>query len=227
MSHVLIADDDPHIRQVIGIALEDAGMTVTEVENGKRAVTEAQRLSPDLVVLDVGMPEMDGFEACKAIRKRSDVPLLFLTARDEEINRVVGFELGADDYVVKPFSPRELVLRVRAILGRTREKIAEQPIVSHGDLTMDAERHLCQFAGETVELTGTEFGLLRALCEAPERVLSREQLIRAAYGANMHLSDRTVDSHIRNIRGKAAKAGYDDVIATVHGVGLKLGSCQR
>lgn len=225
MPHVLVVDDDPHIRQVITIALEDAGMDVTEAPNGQRAVQEAKRLAPDLVVLDIGMPEMDGFDACRAIRRQSDVPLLFLTARGEEINRVVGFEIGADDYVVKPFSPRELVLRIRAILSRGRTG-AQSDALAHGDLQMEKASHTCRIGGTAINLTGTEFAILRALLAAPERVLSRDALIRAAYGDNNQLSDRTVDSHIRNIRAKASEAGCNDVIETVHGVGLKLGSCR-
>lgn len=224
-SHVLVVDDDPHIREIISISLEDAGMTVTEVENGQRAVTEVARLSPDMVIMDVGMPELDGFDACRAIRRTSTVPLLFLTARDEEVNRVVGFELGADDYVCKPFSPRELVLRVRAILDRAQGP-APEATVTAGDLTMEPLRHVCTLNGKPLDLTGTEFLILRAFLEARDRVLSRDQLIRAVYGDNNRMSDRTIDSHIRNIRQKADDLGYRDVITTVHGVGLKLGSCR-
>lgn len=224
-SHVLVVDDDPNIREIISISLEDAGMTVTEVENGQRAVTEVGRLAPDIVIMDVGMPELDGFDACRAIRRNSSVPLLFLTARDEEVNRVVGFELGADDYVCKPFSPRELVLRVRAILDRAQGNRTDT-FLGAGDLSMEPLRHVCALGGATLALTGTEFAILRALLAARERVLSRNQLIQSVYGANNQMSDRTVDSHIRNIRQKAAQLGYSDVIATVHGVGVKLGSCR-
>ncbi len=224
-THVLVVDDDPHIREIISISLEGAGMTVTEVENGQRAVTEVSRLSPDMVIMDVGMPEMDGFDACRAIRRSSSVPLLFLTARGEEVNRVVGFELGADDYVCKPFSPRELVLRVRAILERAQGPSNDARIAA-GDLAMEPLRHVCTLGDKPLDLTGTEFSILRAFLEARDRVLSRDQLIRAVYGDNNQMSDRTIDSHIRNIRQKADALGYGDVIATVHGVGLKLGSCQ-
>lgn len=225
-SHVLVAEDDPHIREIITMALEDAGMTVTEVENGQRAVTEVGRMSPDLVVMDVGMPEMDGFEACRAIRRSSSVPLLFLTARDEEVNRVVGFELGADDYVCKPFSPRELVLRIRAILDRARGGRSDDRL-THGALSMAPASHSCTLGGAPMDLTGTEFAILRVFLEAPERVLSRDQLIRAVYGANSQMSGRTVDSHMRNIRQKAASLGFSEVLTTVHGVGVKLGRCQN
>ncbi len=225
-SHVLVVDDDPNIREVIAIALEEAGMQVTEVENGRRAVTEVGRLAPDIVIMDVGMPELDGFDACRAIRRSSAVPLLFLTARDEEVNRVVGFELGADDYVCKPFSPRELVLRVRAILDRARGGRQDDSALRAGDLVLEPLRHVCTLGGAALALTGTEFAILRAFVEARGRVLSRDQLIRAVYGSNSQMSDRTVDSHIRNIRQKAAVLGFAEVIETVHGVGLKLGPCR-
>ena len=226
-AHVLVVDDDPHIREVIGIALEDAGMRISQAANGQRAVAEARRLSPDLVVMDVGMPELDGFGACREIRRTSAVPILFLTARDDEIDRVLGFELGADDYVCKPFSPRELVLRVRAILARAKGRANADAPLEHGDLRLDPVRHVCMLAERELELTGTEFALLAVFASAPERVLSRDQLIRAVYGDNNRMSDRTVDSHIRNIRAKASAVGYPDLIATVHGVGLKLGKCQH
>lgn len=221
--HVLVVDDDPHIRDVIAIALEDAGMAVTQAADGQRGVIEARRLTPDLVVMDIGMPELDGFGACRAIRRTSTVPILFLTARDEEIDRVLGFELGADDYVSKPFSPRELVLRIRAILARGKGQGADR--LRHGDLVLDPAGHTCALGDQEMALTGTEFSILKVFLEAPERVVSRDQLIQAVYGAHAQHSGRTVDSHIRNIRSKAAALGCADVISTVHGVGLKLGRC--
>jgi len=225
-AHVLVVDDDPHIREIIRITFEDEGLTVAQASNGQRAVDEVRRLAPDLVIMDVGMPEMDGFAACRAIRAHSQVPILFLTARDEEVSRVLGFELGGDDYVCKPFSPRELVLRVRVILGRARGA-SESAALRHGELALDRARHRCILGEAAIELTGTEFGILAALAERPGQVLSRDRLIRRVYGDNSQLSGRTVDSHIRNIRQKTAAQGYDDVIATVHGVGVRLGSCRR
>lgn len=224
MTKILIADDDPNIRNVLRIALEAAGMQVTEASNGQVAVTEAARSAPDLVVLDIGMPEMDGMEACKTIRRTSQVPILFLTARDDEIDRVLGFELGADDYVSKPFSPRELVLRIRAILGRGQR--APQ-VLEQGKLRLSPSEHRCDFAGQDLPLTATEFTLLHHLIKAPDRVRSKNDLIEAVYGHNTELSGRTIDSHIRNIRQKAAQIGCNDVISTVHGVGVRLGPCQE
>ena len=226
-AQVLVVDDDPNIRDVIRIALEDAGMAVRTVANGRAALTEVDRLSPDIVIMDVGMPEMDGFAACRAIRTRSQVPLLFLTARDDEIDRVLGFELGADDYVTKPFSPRELILRVRAILSRVDGETAHSSTLSHGDLRLDRGSHTCSLGDTSLDLTGMEFQILTTLVERPGKVVSRDQLIRRVYGNNTTLSGRTIDSHIRNIRQKASVDGYSDVIATVHGVGIKLGSCRR
>ena len=223
---ILVVDDDPNIREVIRFALEDAGLDVKEAANGQAALAALPRVQPHLMVLDIGMPEMDGFETCKAIRRKSDLPILFLTARDEEIDRVLGFELGADDFVPKPFSPRELVLRIKAILARARG-VQEPETLSHRDLTMEKGAHTAQIADAALVLTGIEFSVLYALLQAPGRVLSRNQLIDAVYGPNTYLSDRTVDSHIRNIRHKAAALGCSDVIATVHGVGVKLGACQR
>lgn len=223
MPSILIVDDDPHIREVIRFALEDAAMTCAEAPNGQRALVEIDRHCPDLVVLDVGMPEMDGFATCRAIRARSTIPVLFLTARDDEIDRVLGFEMGADDYVSKPFSPRELALRIRAILSRGRTPPQAR---QHGDLAMDPDRHLCRIGAATIDLTGTEFALLFALIQTPDRIRSRDALVRAVHGEHTQVSDRTVDSHIRNIRAKAARAGLTEIIVTVHGIGVKLGPCR-
>jgi len=170
------------------------------------------------------MPELDGFETCKAIREFSTVPVLFLTARDEEIDRVLGFQLGGDDYVTKPFSPRELVLRVKAILARGQARPQARPL-EHGALLLEPLRHKATLGGKSLELTAMEFSLLRALAEASDRVLSRAALIDGVYGFNQTLSDRTVDSHIRNLRKKAKDLGFEDLIRTVHGVGLCIGDC--
>lgn len=220
--HVLIVDDDPKIRDITRIALEASGMRTTEAANGEIALTHLGRERPDLVVLDIGMPHMDGFECCKAIRANSDVPVLFLTARDDEIDRVLGFQLGADDFVPKPFSPRELVLRIKAILSRANP-VPRQQI--HGELSLDPARHSCQIAGQNLDLTATEFQILERLMAHPEHVHDRNQLIQAIYGANSTMSGRTIDSHLRNIRAKAGQMGCEDLIVTVHGVGIKLGPC--
>lgn len=222
---ILVVDDDAHIREVIRFAAEDASMQVAEAADGRQALAKLSQIRLDLVILDIGMPEMDGFEACKAIRQNSDVPILFLTARDDEIDRVLGFQLGGDDYVSKPFSPRELVLRIRAILGRGRREEEVDSTLERGDLFIDPDRHICRLGDSELPLTGIEFNVLAALARASDRLLTRSQLIEAVYGPNTYLSDRTVDSHIRNVRQKALDAGYSDVIQTVRGVGLKIGGC--
>nr|WP_247880688.1 response regulator transcription factor [Brucella intermedia] len=222
-SSILIVDDDPDIRAVVRIAAEKASMTVFEATDGPIALEQMRLHNIDLVVLDVGMPKMDGFECCKAIRVTSDIPVLFLTAQDDEIDRVLAFELGADDYVTKPFSPRELVLRIKAILARGRA--TQDTVCRHGDLYIDFHRRLCTLGGVDMNLTVTEFALLRNLLMQPGFVIDRNTLIREVYSGNIWLSGRTVDSHVRNIRAKAALLGYDDVIETVRGVGLRLGAC--
>lgn len=219
---ILVADDEPHIREVICFALERAGMSTVTARNGSEALQTVRRGGVDLAVLDIGMPEMDGLEVCRQIRKSSDLPILFLSARDEEIDRILGLEIGGDDYVTKPFSARELVARINVILKRANGN-RQQPRLSHGRLTLDSAAHDARFAGTPVTLTALEFAILRALMVRPEVVLSREQLMAAAYGPGTYVSDRTIDSHVRNIRQKFADAGCPSVVATVHGVGLKLG----
>lgn len=219
---ILVVDDEPHIREVICFALERAGLATTTARNGVEALQTVRRGGIDLVVLDVGMPEMDGLEACRQLRRSSDLPILFLSARDEEIDRVLGLEIGGDDYVTKPFSARELVARVQAILKRSVAR-PERQRLSHGVLSLDAEAHEARYGESQVPLTGLEFSILRALLARPEAVLSREQLMDAAHGPGTYVSERTIDSHVRNIRQKFAAVGCEQVIATVHGVGFRMG----
>jgi two-component system OmpR family response regulator len=226
--HILVADDDPHIREVICFALEKAGMKTLAVADGAAALREVERRAPDLIVLDIGMPEMDGLEVCRRLRQRSDVPVLFLSARDEEIDRVLGLEMGGDDYVTKPFSPRELVARVNVILRRARPASPEQADerqFAHGKLALAPASHAASFDGKPLALTAIEFSILRGFLARPTHVLDRDMVMANAYAANIHVADRTVDSHIRNIRAKLAVAGCVDVIETVHGVGFRLGRC--
>ncbi|WP_420586123.1 response regulator transcription factor [Ruegeria sp.] len=226
MNNILIVDDDARIRDVVRFALEDSGFQTTEAGTGQEALDLFCKSPADLIVLDIGMPEMDGLEACKELRKSSAVPILFLTARDDEIDRILGFQLGGDDYVTKPFSPRELVLRIKAILARSADIKSPDEITLVQDLRLDHSAHRCTLAGAEIQLTGIEFSVLSILAKAPSRVYGRAQLIELVYGHNTYLSGRTVDSHIRNIRQKARAAGYPDLIQTVHGVGVKLGVCQ-
>ncbi|MDL2397820.1 response regulator [Rhizobium mayense] len=221
---ILIVDDEPHIRDVISFALERAGMTISTARNGTEAMMAFRRGDIDLIILDVGMPEMDGLEVCRQIRRTSGLPILFLSARDEEIDRIIGLEIGGDDYVTKPFSPRELVARVKAILKRmdTSASKTELPVLSHGPIRLDRDGHVVTIHGNEVGLTGLEFSILAALLGRPNMVFSREQLMTAAYGTGIYVADRTIDSHIRNIRAKFATAGCDGVVATVHGVGFRF-----
>lgn len=223
---VLIADDDPHIRQVVRYALAQEGLAVAEAADGAAALTEFARVGPDLVVLDVGMPEADGLDVCREIRKTSQVPILFLSARDEEIDRILGLEIGGDDYVGKPFSPRELTARVKAILKRAAPTPEpEDEILEHGRLRLAPAQHEASFDGETLSLTPLEFSILATLVRKRDRVVTRDDVQAGAYKMNVHVSGRTIDSHVRNIRQKLAAAGAGQAIETVHGVGFRLGDC--
>jgi two-component system, OmpR family, response regulator len=225
---ILVVDDDPHIRDVVRFTFEKTGMTISIAQDGKDALRQFDGKIHDLVVLDIGMPEMDGLEVCRQIRKTSDTPILFLSARDEEIDRILGLEIGGDDYVTKPFSPRELVARVNAILRRARSAPAPAApgAMSHGGLAVDPDARTASFGDTQVALTALEFDILRTLLARPGFVFTRELILDAAYAGNIHVADRTIDSHVRNIRAKMAVAGCDSVIETVHGVGFKLGRCE-
>jgi two-component system OmpR family response regulator len=203
---------------------------VDEAADGGEALVRFEALSardqPDLVVLDIGLPEMDGFEVCRALRRQGDVPILFLSSRDDELDRVLGLELGGDDYVVKPFSPRELVARIKRILARgrgvpSRVTDPDERSIERGSLRLDVDRHRCTWAGDCVELTVKEFGLLQSLCGMPGKVYTRDELVERAYGAGHHITDRTIDSHIRRIRKKLRSAGGDP-IETIYGLGYRL-----
>lgn len=226
--HILIADDDPHIREVIRYALEKAGMHVTLAEDGRQALQQFRTLPVDLLVLDINMPEFDGLEVCREIRKTSETPILFLSSRDEEIDRILGLEIGGDDYVTKPFSPRELVARINAILKRIRpapKPLGEETCLLHGKLCLQVEQHTATWNSRAIGLTATEFAILLLLIRQPQRVFNRDTIMHSAYSGNIYLSDRTIDSHIRHIRRKFSDAGCEAVIETVHGVGYKLASC--
>ncbi len=222
MPRILVADDDPHLREVVVFALQRAGFDVREVSDGRGAV--AGFADVDLVVLDIVMPEMDGIEACRQIRMRSRVPIVFLSSRDEEFDRVLGLELGADDYLTKPFSPRELVARVRAVLRRAAPPEAAappSPELALGRIRLDPVEHRIRVDDTELAFTVTEFAILKALLGRPGKVYTRDELTDLAYGENYHLSDRTLDSHVRRIR--AHFRAFDlDPIETVHGLGYRL-----
>lgn len=226
---VLVVDDDAHIREVVRFALEKAGMRVVEAANGREALAQVSQQTPDLVILDIMMPEMDGLETCREIRKTSDLPILFLSSRDDEIDRVLGLEIGGDDYVTKPFSPRELVARVnvmfRWLQRQATPKEAAGSGYRHGLVALDTEAHTVTWQEKPVILTATEFSLLETFLRTPNKVFSRDDLIRNDTFRDI-VTDRTVDSHIRRLRKKFAGHGCDNVIETVHGVGYKLGGCR-
>ena len=224
---VLIADDDPNIRKVVSYALAQEGLTVVEAADGAEALTVFAAAAPDLVVLDVGMPEADGLEVCQEIRKTHQTPILFLSARDEEIDRILGLEIGGDDYVGKPFSPRELTARVKTILKRAApQPRAEDEVLEHGGLRLAPAQHEATFDGEPLALTPLEFSILATFVRKRDRVVTRDDISAGAYKMNVHVSGRTIDSHVRNIRQKLMAAGAGQAVETVHGVGFRLGACQ-
>ena len=227
MRKVLVVDDDSHIRDVVSFALRRSGFDVSEAADGEAALTRIERDRPDLVILDILMPEMDGLDVCRAVRGGSagdpNVPILFLSSKDAEIDRVVGLELGADDYVTKPFSPRELVARVKAHFRRG-DNLAEpeRNEIVVGQLRMELDAQRAAIGGQQMELTRTEFGLLATLARYAGKVLNREALMNGAYVGFRIVSDRTIDSHMRRLRAKLRNAGGFDPIETVHGVGFRL-----
>ncbi len=224
---ILIVDDDAHIRDVVRFALTKAGFKTIEGENGSQALELVAQNIPDLLILDILMPELDGTEVCRTIRAFSSLPMIFLSSQDDEIDRIVGLELGADDYIAKPFSPRELVARVKAVLRRT--EISKPEPNSDNELVwkkirLNKKQFKVFFNNQQVELTATEFGLMTILIGSPERVYSRDQLMNLGYKDSSLVTDRTIDSHIRKIRQKFREKGCDP-IETVRGVGYRLGDC--
>ncbi|MFT6397097.1 MAG: two-component system OmpR family response regulator [Bradymonadia bacterium] len=227
MTKILVVDDDPAIRQVVGFALQKAGFQVVEASDGREALIAFGREAPALLVLDINMPEMSGTDVCRTIRADSSVPIVFLSSNDDEIDRILGLELGGDDYLTKPFSPRELTARVRAVLRRTEQKASskEANVMSQGDLSLNLDRFEATWGGESVILTVTEFGIVRTLLRYKGKVYSRGELMHGAYEDFTVVSDRTIDSHVRRVRQKFARAGAGDVVETVHGVGYRIGKC--
>ena len=223
---ILVVDDDRHIREVIRFALEKAGFRVTEATDGRQALDACRTDRPDLLVLDILMPEMDGTDVCRQLRaapETATLPVVFLTSKSDEIDRILGLELGGDDYVTKPFSPRELVARVKAVLRRASGPTLTEPprVLERGPLRLDAERFEATWQGRDVPLTVTEFGLLRTLMQSPGRVYTRDQLMDGAYDDPTIVSDRTINSHVKRLRRKLATEGAEP-IETVHGVGYRL-----
>lgn len=222
-SRILVVDDEPEAVELVEFNLRQAGYAVTTAADGAEALKKARSQPPDLIVLDVMLPEMDGFEICKTLRLESvtsKLPIIMLTAKAAEIDRVLGLELGADDYLTKPFSPRELLLRIKKILARgvTEEKPKEQ--LRFGDLLVDLPRHLTSWKGKTIDLTATEFKLLTVLAQRAGRVQSRDQLLRDVWEYDSLIDTRTVDTHMRRLREKLGPAANH--LDTVRGVGYRF-----
>jgi two-component system alkaline phosphatase synthesis response regulator PhoP len=219
---ILVIDDEPKIVEICRDYLKAAGFEVVTAGDGPKGLAAARRLRPDLIVLDLMLPEMDGLDVCRELRRESNIPIVMLTARVEETDKLIGLELGADDYLTKPFSPRELVARVRTVLRRAGGSPPTE-ILRIGNLTLDRARYLAVLSGREIPLTPTEFEILFTLASQPGRIFSRSQLLQAARGVSFESYERAIDSHIRNLRRKIEPAEDEPrAIITVHGVGYKF-----
>jgi two-component system, OmpR family, alkaline phosphatase synthesis response regulator PhoP len=222
---VLVVDDEPKIVDVVREYLEHAGFSVRTAGDGPAALERARALAPDLIVLDLGLPGLDGLDVARQLRRSSRVPVIILTARGDEVDRIIGLELGADDYLVKPFSPRELVARVRAVLRRVdeRDTVGEDEPIVRGDVVVDPARRRVTVAGRPVELTPTEFDLLAHLARQPGRVFTRAQLLTAIHGVAVESYERAVDAHIKNLRRKLEPdPRRPRYVLTAHGIGYRF-----
>jgi len=223
LKKILVVDDEPKIIQLTQDYLENAGFSVISAGDGERALAVIQIEKPDLVVLDLGLPGMDGLDVCRSIRKTSSLPIIMLTARDEETDKLVGLELGADDYITKPFSPKELVARVRSVLRRSELAQEEREVIRVGDVTLDLPRMQVTVGDKEIELTATEFQLLQALASQPGRIFTRSQLLNAVHGIAIESYERAIDAHIKNIRRKLEPVPHEPrYIQTVYGVGYRF-----
>jgi two-component system alkaline phosphatase synthesis response regulator PhoP len=220
---ILVVDDEPKIVKQARDYLEKGGFRVVTAGDGKTALAVARHERPDLIVLDLNLPEMDGLDVCRALRRESDVPIIMLTARVEETDRLIGLELGADDYITKPFSPRELVARVRAVLRRVRGGVHQPGLVRAGDLEIDLHGHRVTRAGEPIRLTRSEFNLLAVLAQHPGQTFTRAQLLDRLHGVAYDGFDRSIDAHIKNLRRKLETDPVEPrYVLTVYGVGYRF-----
>jgi DNA-binding response OmpR family regulator len=220
---ILVVDDEPKIVKLARDYLEKAGFQVTSAGDGQTALAMARRERPDLIVLDLMLPSMDGWDVCRALRRETDVPIIMLTARAEESDQIVGLELGADDYITKPFSPRALVARVRAVLRRAQNQLKQPSTIQVGGLVIDLPGHRVMLDDEPLHLTPNEFKLLAVLAQHAGQTLSREQLIEQVHGAAASGFDRSIDSHVKNLRRKLEPdPSQPDFIETVYGVGYRF-----
>ena len=223
VKHVLVVDDEPRIAEIARDYLERAGFRVDVAGNGADALAFARARRPDLIVLDLGLPHMDGLDVTRALRKSSRVPIIMLTARVEERDKLIGLEIGADDYVTKPFSPRELVARVRAVFRRVDAAPERVDIIRAGEVTLDKPRMQVTVGDQAVDLTPTEFELLATLARQPGRVFTRAQLLDAIRGEAVESFDRAIDAHVKNLRRKLEPdPRIPRYVLTVHGVGYKF-----
>jgi len=225
--NIALVDDDRNILTSVSMALEAEGFNVKTYNDGEEGLKGIQSATPDLVVLDIKMPRMDGMEVLSKLREESAIPVIFLTSKDDEVDEVIGLRMGADDYITKPFSQRLLIERIRALLRRqelqnTKKETKDEDIVERGDLALDDSRHLCTWKRQPVNLTVTEYLLLKALAQRPGHVKNRDQLIDLAYGENIYVDDRTIDSHIKRVRKKFRKIDPEfNQIETLYGVGYR------
>jgi two-component system alkaline phosphatase synthesis response regulator PhoP len=223
MKQILVVDDEPRIAEICRDYLERAGFKVMIAGNGVDALTLARTKQPDLIVLDLGLPKMDGLDVTRSLRKRSNVPIIMLTARVEESDTLIGLELGADDYLTKPFSPKELVARVRAVFRRVDIGAGQTEVVRAADITLDLPRMQAKVGNRAVDLTSTEFELLAMMMRQPGRVFTRGQLLDAVRGDDVELLDRVIDAHIKNLRRKLERdPGSPRYVLTVYGVGYRF-----
>ena len=218
---ILIVDDEPQIVEICRDYLKAAGYETVTASNGAQGLSLARREKPDLIVLDLMMPEMDGLDVTREIRRASDVPIIMLTALAEEVDQVTGLEIGADDYITKPFSPRALVARVRALLRRSKGEVKAPSLIRVGALEVDPDRYSVTFNDEPVKLTPNEFKLLQLLAARPGQTLTREQLLEDMHGIASSF-DRSVDSHIKNLRKKLEAISGENMIETVYGIGYRF-----
>lgn len=223
MKTILVVDDEPKIVDLARDYLEHAGFAVLTAGDGRAGLAVARTRSPDLVVLDLGIPEPDGLDVIRAIRRESNLPIVVLTARDDELDKLIGLELGADDYITKPFSPRELVARVKAVLRRAEPGEAPSDLIRAGDVTLDVPRMRVEVAGRTVDLTPTEFALLATLARRPGRIFTRGQLLDALRGVDFESYERAIDTHVKNLRRKLEPDPRQPrYVLTVYGVGYRF-----
>jgi DNA-binding response OmpR family regulator len=223
MPTVLVVDDEPQIAQIARDYLEHAGFAVIVADDGAKALDLARSRRPDLIVLDLALPAIDGLDVARVLRRDSGVPIIMLTARVEESDRLAGLEVGADDYVTKPFSPRELVARVKAVLRRSTTSASQGEVFTASDLVFDVPKVRLTRGGDAIDLTGTEFQLLAALARQPGRVFTRGQLLDAIHGLDVDAFDRAIDTHVKNIRRKIEPNARNPVyVLTVYGIGYKF-----